>query len=362
MDLLLEVNDLHCGYNNHVVVDGMNLHIAPGNLVSLLGPSGCGKTTVLRAIAGFEPVTSGEIRLNGRIVSSPGVRVPPEKRNLGMVFQDYALFPHLTVRENMAFGLRHHTAGSKQRIVDSLLELIGMEGYGKRYPAELSGGQQQRIAVARALAPEPSLLLLDEPFSNLDVELRERLAVDVRDMLRSRNATAIFVTHDQNEAFVMGDKIGVMNDRRMLQWDTAFNLYHEPADRFIADFIGKGSFMRGELVSAETVNTALGRISGNRAYPWPDGTPVDILLRPDDVLIVEESPRRCRVTDRAFMGADTLYTLRLEDGVELLSLMPSRYDYAIGCEVGIELDIDHFILFPLEPIVETAEADPTSSE
>jgi len=346
MDLLLEVNDLHCGYNNHVVVEGMNLHIAPGNLVSLLGPSGCGKTTVLRAIAGFEPVTSGEIRLNGRIVSSPGVRVPPEKRNLGMVFQDYALFPHLTVSENMAFGLRHHTAGSKQRIVDSLLELIGMEGYGKRYPAELSGGQQQRIAVARALAPEPALLLLDEPFSNLDVELRERLAVDVRDMLRSRNATAIFVTHDQHEAFVMGDKIGVMNDRRMLQWDTAFNLYR--------------SFMRGELVSAETVNTALGRISGNRAYPWPDGTPVDILLRPDDVLIVEESPRRGRVTDRAFLGADTLYTLRLEDGVELLSLMPSRYDYAIGCEVGIELDIDHFILFPLEPIVETAEADPTS--
>jgi len=329
MDLLLEINDLRCGYDDRAVVDGLQLHIAPGNLVSLLGPSGCGKTTVLRAIAGFQPVTSGEIRLNGKIVSSPGIRVPPEQRNLGMVFQDYALFPHLTVSENIAFGLRHHTAGSKKQVVDCLLELIGMEGYGKRYPAELSGGQQQRIAVARALAPEPSLLLLDEPFSNLDVELRERLAVDVRDMLHSQNATAIFVTHDQNEAFVMGEKIGVMNEGRMLQWDTAFNLYHEPNDRFIADFIGKGSFLRGELVSADCVN-------------------------PDDVLIVEESLTRCRVTDRAFMGADTLYTLKLEDGVELLSLMPSRYDYAIGSEVGIELDIDHFILFPLEPIVETA--------
>ena len=357
MDLLLEINDLRCGYDDRAVVDGLQLHIAPGNLVSLLGPSGCGKTTALRAIAGFQPVTSGEIRLNGKIVSSPGVRVPPEQRNLGMVFQDYALFPHLTVSENIAFGLRHHTTGSKQQVVDCLLELIGMEGYGKRYPAELSGGQQQRIAVARALAPEPSLLLLDEPFSNLDVELRERLAIDVRDMLRSQNATAIFVTHDQNEAFVMGDKIGVMNEGRMLQWDTAFNLYHEPNDRFIADFIGKGSFLRGELASADTVTTALGRLSGNRAYPWPEGTPVDILVRPDDVLIVEESPTRCRVTDRAFMGADTLYTLRLDDGVELLSLMPSRYDYAIGSEVGIELDIDHFILFPLEPIVETTQSD-----
>jgi iron(III) transport system ATP-binding protein len=356
MDLLLEIDDLHCGYDDHAVVDGLQLHIAPGKLVSLLGPSGCGKTTVLRAIAGFQSVTSGEIRLNGKIVSSPGMLVPPEQRNLGMVFQDYALFPHLTVSENIAFGLRRQTAGSKRQVVDRLLELIGMQGYGKRYPAELSGGQQQRIAVARALAPQPSLLLLDEPFSNLDVELRERLAVDVRELLRSQNATAIFVTHDQHEAFVMGEKIGVMNHGRMLQWDTAFNLYHEPNDRFIADFIGKGSFLRGELVSADCVNTAMGRLSGNRAYPWPKGTPVDILLRPDDVLIVEESPIRCRVTDRAFMGADTLYTLRQEDGVQLLSLMPSRYDYAIGSEVGIELDIDHFILFPPEPVVETVSA------
>jgi len=356
MDLLLEIDDLHCGYDHHAVVDGLQLHIAPGKLVSLLGPSGCGKTTVLRAIAGFQSVTSGEIRLNGKIVSSPGMLVPPEQRNLGMVFQDYALFPHLTVSENIAFGLRRQTAGSKRQVVDRLLELIGMEGYGKRYPTELSGGQQQRIAVARALAPQPSLLLLDEPFSNLDVELRERLAVDVRELLRSQNATAIFVTHDQHEAFVMGEKIGVMNHGRMLQWDTAFNLYHEPNGRFIADFIGKGSFLRGELVSADCVSTTMGRLSGNRAYPWPKGTPVDILLRPDDVLIVEESPIRCRVTDRAFMGADTLYTLRLEDDVQLLSLMPSRYDYAIGSEVGIELDIDHFILFPPEPAVETVSA------
>jgi iron(III) transport system ATP-binding protein len=351
MDQLLEINNLRCGYDDQPVVNGLTLNVTSGSLVSLLGPSGCGKTTVLRAIAGFQAVTSGEIRLNGKVVSSPNVRIPPEQRNLGMVFQDYALFPHLTVTENIAFGLRHHTAAARQKNVDRLLELIGMEGYGQRYPTELSGGQQQRIAVARALAPEPTLLLLDEPFSNLDVELRERLAIDVRDMLHAQNATAIFVTHDQHEAFVMGERIGVMNEGRLLQWETPFNLYHEPADRFVADFIGKGSFLRGEMSSSDTINTTLGRISGNRAYPWAEGTPVDLLLRPDDVLIVEESPIRCTVTDRAFKGADTVYTLRLADGVEMHSLMPSRYDYPIGSEVGIEIDIDHFILFPVEPEV-----------
>ena len=347
MDLLLEINDLNCAYDDQAVVNGLTVHVTPGSLVSLLGPSGCGKTTVLRAIAGFQAVTAGEIRLNGKVVSSPHIRIPPEQRNLGMVFQDYALFPHLTVTENIAFGLRHHSASARQKIVDRLLELIGMEDYGRRYPTELSGGQQQRIAVARALAPEPTLLLLDEPFSNLDVELRERLAIDVRNMLHAQNATAVFVTHDQHEAFVMSERIGVMNEGRLLQWETPFNLYHEPADRFVADFIGKGSFLRGEMSTPDSVTTELGRITGNRAYPWPKGTPVDILLRPDDVIIVDESPVRGVVTDRAFKGADTLYTLKLNNGMEMLSLKPSRYDYLIGSEIGIEIDIDHFILFPV---------------
>jgi iron(III) transport system ATP-binding protein len=345
MDLLLEIDKLSCGYNEQAVVDGLTLHIGAGSLVSLLGASGCGKTTVLRAIAGFQPISSGEIRLNGRIVSSPDRRIPPEQRKLGMVFQDYALFPHLTVAENIAFGLKQKSSKEKRHTVAHLLELIGMQGYGQRFPSELSGGQQQRIAVARALAPKPSLLLLDEPFSNLDVELRERLVLDVRDLLRAQNATAIFVTHDQHEAFVMGERIGVMKDGRMLQWDTAFNLYHEPVDRYVADFIGKGSFLRGELIAPNVVITALGRVSGNRAYALPKGTPVDVLLRPDDVRIVDDSLIRCTISDRAFMGADTLYTLRLADGITLLSLMPSRYDYAIGAEVGINIDIDHLVLF-----------------
>ncbi len=346
MDHLLEIEKIHCGYDGHDVVNDFDLTLAPGAMISLLGPSGCGKTTVLRAIAGFEAVNQGQIRIDGRTVSSSTTRIAPEQRRVGMVFQDYALFPHLTIAENITFGLTGKSPKGKQQTSDCLLELVGMEGYGHRYPDELSGGQQQRVAVARALAPEPRLLLLDEPFSNLDTELRERLAIDVRDMLREQNMAAIFVTHDQHEAFVMGERTGVMHEGRLLQFDESFNLYHEPIDRFVADFIGQGRFLRGELLEPSKVQTPLGILHGNRAYPWEKGTAVDILLRPDDVMIDEDSPIRCRVKDRAFRGADTLYTVGMEGECELLSLMPSRFDYKVGQEIGIEIEIDHLVLFP----------------
>jgi iron(III) transport system ATP-binding protein len=345
---LLEIEKVHCGYNGHDVVDDFDLRLAPGEMISLLGSSGCGKTTVLRAIAGFEHVNQGQIRIDGQVVSSPSVNVAPELRRVGMVFQDYALFPHLTIANNIIFGLKGHDAVEQQEKAGRLLELVGMEGFGDRYPDELSGGQQQRVAVARALAPEPRLLLLDEPFSNLDTELRERLAIDVRDMLQEQNIAAIFVTHDQHEAFVMGERTGIMHEGRLLQYDNAFNLYHEPVDRFVADFIGQGRFLRGEMLAPDKVRTELGTIRGDRAYPWDRGTRVDILVRPDDVLIDEDSPMRCRVRDRAFRGAETLYTLGIDGTCELLSLMPSRYDYQVGEEIGIEIDIDHLVLFPSE--------------
>lgn len=345
MENLLEIEKIHCGYEGHDVVDDFDLSLAPGTMISLLGPSGCGKTTALRAIAGFEPVSSGKIHLDGRIVSSPKIRVSPERRRVGMVFQDYALFPHLNIAANIAFGLPRESAAEKKRITDRMLELVGMEGFGHRYPDELSGGQQQRVAVARALAPEPRLLLLDEPFSNLDTELRERLAIDVRDMLKEQNMAAIFVTHDQHEAFVMGDRTGVMHNGRILQFDTAFNLYHEPVTRFVADFIGHGRFLQGEMLGPDKVQTRLGILHGNRAYPWDKGTKVDILLRPDDVHIDEDSPIRCFIQEKAFRGADTMYTIRMNIDSELLSLMPSRFDYKVGDEIGIEIDIDHLVLF-----------------
>jgi iron(III) transport system ATP-binding protein len=349
MDNLLEIENIHCGFGTQVVVNGFDLSLSAGNLVSLLGPSGCGKTTILRAIAGFEPVTEGVIKLDGKVVSSPNFRVAPEQRRVGMVFQDYALFPHLDIASNIAFGLPGKSSRDRARITDRMLELVGMEGFGQRYPDELSGGQQQRVAVARALAPEPRLLLLDEPFSNLDSELRERLAVDVRDLLKEQDIAAIFVTHDQHEAFVMGDRTGVINDGRLLQFDTAFNLYHEPVNRFVADFIGHGRFLKGELIEPNMVQTRMGILHGNRAYPWEEGAEVDILLRPDDVLIDEQSPIRCYVKERAFRGAETMYTLGLNVDCELLSLMPSRFDYNVGEEVGIEIDIDHLVLFRHQP-------------
>ena len=345
MEQLLEINDLHCGYNGKAVVNGVSFSIAPGTINCLLGPSGCGKTTVLRAIAGFEKVTAGEINLDGLCVSSTDRIVPPEKRGVGMVFQDYALFPHLDIENNIRFGLKNESGSEQTSRVKELLELVGLEGYGKQYPHELSGGQQQRIALARALAPKPGLLLMDEPFSNLDVDLRERLAVDVREILKSQGTAALFVTHDQHEAFVMGEKIGVMNNGRILQWDSPFNLYHEPADRFVADFIGQGRFLGGHLVAPDRVETAIGPISGNRAYRWPTGSRVEILLRPDDVLLVEEGGMKCEIIDRSFRGAETLFTLRLPTGEELLSLMPSRYDYTIGQEIGALVDLDHLVLF-----------------
>ena len=345
MDNLLEITDMHCRFDDTTVVEGLSLHMRPGRLACLLGSSGCGKTTALRAIAGFQPLSAGEIRLNGEVVSTPDFLLPPEKRRLGMVFQDYALFPHLCVADNIGFGLRDQSAKQRHRVADSLLELVGMEGYGKRYPHELSGGQQQRIALARALAPKPQLLLLDEPFSNLDVELRERLATDVRDILKSQGAAALFVTHDQHEAFVMGEQIGVMHEGRIRQWDTAFNLYHEPLDRFVADFIGQGRLIGGRMADDSSVNTPLGLIEGNRSYPWRDGTAVDVLLRPDDIIISPESTFHCRVMDRAFKGAETLYTLELSNGEEVLSLAPSHQDHAVGQEIGIRVNADHLIIF-----------------
>ncbi len=345
MDQLLHIHDISCGYDDQTVLDGLSLQVHEGQICCLLGPSGCGKTTALRAIAGFEPVSQGEILLHGQCISRPGLTLPPESRRLGMVFQDYALFPHLSVADNVAFGLRDRSRREGRRTASALLELVGLSGYEDRFPHELSGGQQQRVAVARALAPKPRLLLLDEPFSNLDVELRERLALDIRDVLKQQGTAAIFVTHDQHEAFLMGERVGVMNQGRLLQWDTPFDLYHEPVDRFVADFIGQGRFLPGVLTDPERVQTELGELRGNIAYNLPRGREVEVLLRPDDVAIGEGAGPIGEITAKAFKGAETLYTLRLPDGAEVLSLAPSHQDYGVGQRLPLAFKGDHLILF-----------------
>lgn len=342
---LLQVVDIDCRYGQDTVVHGASLHVRKGGFVSLLGPSGCGKTTILRAIAGFEPVHRGEIRLRGETVAAPGRSVPPERRRLGMVFQDYTLFPHLDVASNIAFGLRDRKPAEQRHTAQALLELVGLSGYGARYPHELSGGQQQRVALARAIAPGPDLLLMDEPFSSLDTDMRERLGIEVREILAERDVTGILVTHDQLEAFASSEQVGVMHDGRILQWDTPYNLYHEPANRTVADFIGQGRFLRGTLLAPNALETEIGLIRGDRAYGWPRGTAVDALVRPDDVVPDEASDLRCAITHKAFKGAEILYTLKLPTGTELLSLFPSHHEHQVGDTVGVRLAPRHLVLF-----------------
>ncbi|MCK6373916.1 MAG: ABC transporter ATP-binding protein [Zoogloea sp.] len=348
----LELKAVAQRYGQHTVVNGVDFRLEQGSIACLLGPSGCGKTTLLRCIAGFEEVSGGEILIHDESMSRAGFRVPPERRRVGMVFQDYALFPHLTVEANVGFGLRGVSAAERDQRVESLLATVGLAGQGRKFPHELSGGQQQRVALARALAPRPELVLLDEPFSNLDVDLRERLSVEVREILKSEGMTAVLVTHDQHEAFAMADEIGVMYEGRIQQWDTPYNLYHRPANRFVADFVGKGVFVPGTVLDANRVGIELGELNSGVPVECSvgcaacgKGCGVDVLLRPDDVIHDDASPTRAEVRHKAFRGADILYTLRLPSGTEVLSLVPSHHNHAIGEAIGVRLEADHVIAF-----------------
>ena len=344
---LLAVHHLSLRYGAKPVVKDVSFDLARGEIGCLLGPSGCGKTTVLRAIAGFEPVAGGEIALDGQPMSRPDLQLPAHRRQLGMVFQDYALFPHLNVADNVAFGLRGQPRAARRERVETLLELVGLAGYGASFAHELSGGQQQRVALARALAPRPRLLLLDEPFSNLDVELRERLGQEVRAILKRENVAAVLVTHDQREAFAIADTVGVMRDGRIEQWDTPYALYHRPASRYVADFIGEGAFVPGHISGPACIEIEVGefcRLDLDTAG-LPPGSAVDVLLRPDDVIHDDRSPLKARVVNRAFRGAEFLYTVALPSGRQVLSLVASHHDHAVGEEIGIRLEPDHLIAF-----------------
>lgn len=323
---LLELNDVRCAYDGATVVNGMSFSVQEGELACLLGPSGCGKTTVMRAIAGLEPIQTGTIRIAGQQVSTPDYQLAPEHRQVGMVFQDYALFPQMSVGRNIGFGLKDRRERATR--VRELLQVVGLDGLADRYPHELSGGQQQRVALARALAPHPKMILMDEPFSGLDVDLRERVGAEVRDILRRQGITGILVTHDQYEAFALGDRIGVINHGRLLQWDTAYRLYHQPGDRFVADFIGQGTFIPATVITPSTVETPLGIIRGKAPCACEVGERVEILLRPDDIVHDDDSPLRAEVVARAFKGAEILVTLRTGEGIQLLSLsQPSQSWY-----------------------------------
>lgn len=350
----LELRQVAIAYGETPVVQGVSMVLGSGEIGCLLGPSGCGKTTLLRAIAGFEPVREGAILIRGEQVSRPGYTLVPEKRGIGMVFQDFALFPHLDVARNIEFGIAHLPASERRNRVNELLHLVSLPNIGSCYPHELSGGQQQRVALIRALAPKPALLLLDEPFSSMDVDLRENLAREVRQILRSEQTSALLVTHDQSEAFAMADRIAVMQEGCIRQWDSAYNLYHKPADRFVAGFIGQGVWLPLLRDSTGVLRSEFGPLfpdtveMPHQSKGEPGGEMVlEMLLRPDDVVRSEDGVP-AEVIDKSFRGAEILYRLRLPSGTDILYITKGHNDLPVGTSIPVSIEMNELVLFTAE--------------
>lgn len=321
-----------------VAVKALDLEVQQDQVLALVGPSGCGKTTTLRLIAGFERPDSGAIWLENRVVSDPYTFRPPEKRGVGMVFQDYALFPHLSVSENVAFGLEGRRGPQREQRVASMLKLIGLEARAERYPHELSGGEQQRIALARALIPEPILILLDEPFSNLDADLRLKMREEVRVILKGMHATAIFVTHDQEEALYMGDQLAVMNNGRIEQVGSPEDIFHRPSTRFVAEFMGNTDFLPARVVP-EGLETEIGVLPQKVSAPL--NADVEVALRADDVSFVPEKGGPALILARQFRGAMNLYRLKLPSGRLLHAYAPHTHILQAGTSVRVWADPGH---------------------
>ncbi|MFQ5903248.1 MAG: ABC transporter ATP-binding protein [Candidatus Binatia bacterium] len=324
-------------------ISRLTLTLNRGGILALLGPSGCGKTTALRLIAGFEIPDEGTILLNGVPMAGNGFWVPPEARKIGMVFQDYALFPHLTLLENVAFGLLGRGRREREAKAMEVLEMVGMDGMARRYPHELSGGQQQRIALARALAPGPLVILLDEPFSNLDADMRAEMRREVEKILRASDMSAILVTHDQEEAFSMADRVGVLNSGSLEQLDAPETLYHTPATRFVADFVGQADFLPGEI--QEGITTEVGIFHDRSGLP--KGTRVELMIRPDDVDLEPSQDGNGLIVGRRFRGSENLYALTLPSGIRLHSSQSSDRVLPTGTRVKVIVQPMHVVVFPL---------------
>jgi iron(III) transport system ATP-binding protein len=341
--IVLELRKISCAYEpGRPAVFDISLAAHEGEIVCILGPSGCGKTTTLRAIAGFEPVTAGEVLLEGRCVSAPGTQLPPEQRRVGMVFLEYALFPHLRVADNVAFGLRRLPDEERRVEVRRLLELTDLTGLERRYPHELSGGQQQRVALARALAQQPVVLLLDEPFSNLDPDMTGKMRKDLHELLTRTKTTTVLVTHDHEEAFAMADRIAVLNRGRLEQFDAPEAIYHTPATPFVADFVGQADFIPGE-VDDGMVTTEIGEFPNRLGYP--SGAQVEVMIRPDDIHISPAPQRPARILARQFRGSENLYTIGLPSGRLVHSSETSTSVYPVGATVELRVVATHTVLF-----------------
>jgi iron(III) transport system ATP-binding protein len=336
----LEVHHLTKNYNGngYPAVSNVSFALHHGEILALVGPSGCGKTTTLRLIAGLEAPDSGLISINDRVVAGNGVFVPPENREVGMVFQEQALFPHLSVFENVAFGLRKREKARSQKVVMEFLEMVGLQNLAKRYPHELSGGERQRVALIRALAPQPVLLLLDEPFSSLDADLRIQVRVQVRDILKSINATAIFVTHDQEEALFMGDRLAVFQNGMVEQIGKPEEVFHASSTQFVAEFMGNSDFITGETTQGG-VHTALGVVP--QLFGLPLDTQVEIAVRADDVDFMPHHAGNGVIDERIFRGAFYIYRLKLDTGQIVHALKPHTELLPVGARVDVFISAQH---------------------
>ncbi|MBV1787115.1 ABC transporter ATP-binding protein [Marinobacterium sp. D7] len=344
---LLSVEQLKCAYQGHQVLHSVSFSIEEGEIACLLGPSGCGKTTVLRAIAGFIEPQAGEIRLEGEVISSAASVVPPERRGMGMVFQDYALFPHLSIADNIAFGLKGRSRAEKQALVAEVLALVELPDLGSRYPHELSGGQQQRVALARALAPRPRLLLMDEPFSNLDADLRRQLSAEMRRILKRQKIAAIMVTHDQQEAFTISDRLGVLSRGRVQQWGTPEELFYTPATPEVAAFVGKGTMISGVALGPDRLRCELGELEFAEPFARDgiDNVPLKLFLRPADIQLAQDGGAPAEVLSCEFQGSQTLYRLKLQTGLELEAVESGMHRYPIGERLGVHVAPHRPIVF-----------------